>query len=106
MPKIVYIDYEGVEREVDAAVDDSLMQTAKNNSIPGIDAECGGACVCATCHVYIDLAFRDCVGSPNPAEAEMLEFVAGLQPNSRLSCQITVTDSLTGLIVRTPKTQQ
>ena len=75
------------------------------NGVPGIEAECGGACACATCHVYVDEAWREKVGEPSPMEEDMLDFGFDVRPNSRLSCQIKVRDELDGLVVRTPERQ-
>jgi 2Fe-2S ferredoxin len=81
------------------------MEAAIKNSIPGIDADCGGACACATCHVYVDEAFMEKVGNPEDMEQSMLDFAENVQSNSRLSCQITVSDDLEGLKVTTPESQ-
>jgi 2Fe-2S ferredoxin len=105
MPKITYIEHDGKERTVDAEVGATVMETAIRNSVPGIVAECGGACSCATCHVHVDEAWSEKVGPPSPMEEDMLDFAFDVRPTSRLSCQIKVTDELDGLIVRTP-TQQ
>ncbi|NND82689.1 MAG: 2Fe-2S iron-sulfur cluster binding domain-containing protein [Gammaproteobacteria bacterium] len=105
MPKITYIDFEGTERSVDANNGDSVMETATSNDIPGIDADCGGACACATCHVYVDQAWTDVVGKPDELEAEMLDVAEDVRETSRLSCQIQITDAMDGLIVTTPESQ-
>jgi ferredoxin, 2Fe-2S len=105
MPKIIYIDHDGTERPVDAEVGATVMETAIRNSVPGIVAECGGACSCATCHVHVDEAWSEKVGPPSPMEEDMLDFAFDVRPTSRLSCQIKVTDELDGLIVRTPQQQ-
>ena len=105
MAKITYVDHEGTERVVEAANGESVMETAIKNSIPGIDADCGGACACATCHVYVDAAFMDKVGKPEDMEQSMLDFAENVQENSRLSCQISVSDDLDGLKVTTPESQ-
>ena len=105
MPKISYIEHDGTERTVDAEVGATVMETAIRNSVPGIVAECGGACSCATCHVHVDEAWSEKVGPPSPMEEDMLDFAFDVRPTSRLSCQIKVTDEFDGLIVRTP-TQQ
>ena len=81
------------------------METALRNSIPGIDAECGGACACATCHVYVDPAWLPKLAVRQDMEEQMLDFAQEVKPNSRLSCQIKVTPALDGLVVRTPKSQ-
>ena len=105
MAKIIYVDHEGTERVVEATNGESVMETAIKNSIPGIDADCGGACACATCHVYVDAAFMDKVGTPEDMEQSMLDFAESVQSNSRLSCQISVSDDLDGLKVTTPESQ-
>jgi 2Fe-2S ferredoxin len=105
MPNITFIDFEGTQRSVDANVGDTLMETATSNDIPGIDADCGGACACATCHVYIDASWQSEVGPAAELEAEMLEVAEEVKPNSRLSCQVFVTDAMDGLVVRTPESQ-
>ena len=105
MVKIIYKDHAGEVREVEAQTGETVMETAIKNSIPGIDADCGGACACATCHVYVDEAFMDKVGSPEDMEQSMLDFAENVQPNSRLSCQITVSAELEGLTVTTPESQ-
>ena len=96
MAKITYVDNDGTERVVEATNGESVMEAAVKNGIPGIDADCGGACACATCHVYVDKAFM---------EKSMLDFAENVQENSRLSCQITVSDALDGLKVTTPESQ-
>ncbi len=105
MVKINYKDHAGETRTVDAQPGETVMETAIKNSIPGIDADCGGACACATCHVYVDAAFVDRVGTPQDMEQSMLDFAENVQPNSRLSCQITVSEALEGLTVTTPESQ-
>jgi 2Fe-2S ferredoxin len=105
MPKITYIEQDGPARTVEAEVGSTVMETAIKNGVPGIVAECGGACSCATCHVYVDEAWRERVGPPSPMEEDMLDFAFDVRPNSRLSCQIKVTDELDGLVVRTPEKQ-
>ena len=105
MPKITYTDKDGKSRTVDAEDGSTVMETAIRNNIPGIEAECGGACACATCHVYVDEAWRAAVGEPSPMEEDMLDFGYDVRPSSRLSCQIKVTDELDGLVVRIPERQ-
>lgn len=106
MVKIIYRDHEGVDRTVTANAGETVMEAAIKASIPGIDAECGGACACATCHVYIDDAHVSLVGAPDDMEQSMLDFAQNVRPNSRLSCQIQIRDEFNGLIVTTPETQQ
>ncbi|MEL6416613.1 MAG: 2Fe-2S iron-sulfur cluster-binding protein [Pseudomonadota bacterium] len=105
MAKIIFVDHEGTERVIEASNGESVMETAIKNSIPGIDADCGGACACATCHVYIDETFMAKVGAPEDMEQSMLDFAENVQGNSRLSCQISVSDDLDGLKVTTPESQ-
>ena len=105
MPKITFIEQNGTEHVVEAAKGASVMEAAIKNMVPGIDADCGGACACATCHVYVDETWMEKVGKPQPMEESMLDFAYEPKPNSRLSCQITVTDELDGLTVRLPEFQ-
>ncbi len=105
MAKITYIDTTGTRHEVDAENGSTVKENAIRNGVPGIEAECGGACACATCHVYVDEAFKDIVGSPEPMEEDMLDFAFDVRPNSRLSCQIRVRDELDGLTVTVPERQ-
>ena len=105
MPKITYIEHDGTEHVVDASNGASVMEAAVNNNIPGIDADCGGACACATCHIFVDPAFMATVGKPNDMEQSMLDFAEGVTEQSRLSCQITVSDALEGLKVSMPESQ-
>jgi len=105
MAKITYIEHDGTEHQVDVAEGLSVMEGAVRNLIPGIDADCGGACACATCHVYVDEAWREKTGTRSAMEESMLDFADGVEDNSRLSCQIKVTADLDGLIVRTPEYQ-
>jgi 2Fe-2S ferredoxin len=105
MANITYIDPDGTPRTVDGELGSTVMETAIKNNVPGIEAECGGACACATCHVYVDDAWRATVGDPSPMEEDMLDFGYDVKPNSRLSCQIKVTAELEGLVVRVPERQ-
>ncbi len=105
MPKITFIDHGGTRREVDAAAGATVMETAIRNNIPGIEADCGGACACATCHVYVDEAWLLKTGDKGSMEESMLDFAEDVRPTSRLSCQIKVTDALDGLVVTTPESQ-
>ena len=105
VPKITFIDYEGTERSVDANVGETIMEAATSNDIPGIDADCGGACACATCHVYIAPDWFAKVGDPEDLEAEMLDVAEEVKENSRLACQLTISDELDGIVVVTPESQ-
>ena len=107
MAKITYIEHNGTAHPVEVPVGNTVMQGAVDNNDPGIDADCGGECACATCHVDVDAAWRDKVGLPETGsqEASMLRFAAVTQPDSRLACQIQVTAALHGLVVRMPEGQ-
>lgn len=105
MAKIHFVDHKGETRTVEIENGATVMEAAIRNSVPGVEAECGGACACATCHVYVNEAWREKVGSPTPMEEDMLDFGFDVRPNSRLSCQIKVTDELDGLVVTTPERQ-
>ena len=105
MPKITYIDFKGASRSIDAEVGATVMETAVKNQVPGIAAECGGACACATCHVYVDDAWVDRLPRRESMEEDMLDFAFEVRPNSRLSCQIKVKPDLDGLVVTTPEKQ-
>ncbi len=102
MIKITFIDAEGTARTVEAEEGSTVMETAIRNGIPGIEAECGGACSCATCHVYVDEEWEAVTGPPQPMEEDMLDFAFDVRPNSRLSCQIRVRPEMDGLVVHTP----
>jgi 2Fe-2S ferredoxin len=103
--KITFIDPEGSARMVEAEAGATVMETAIRNDIPGIVAECGGACACATCHVHVAEQWKEGVGEPSPMEEDMLDFAFDVRPTSRLSCQIRVTPELDGLVVHTPAKQ-
>ncbi|CAM3043470.1 MULTISPECIES: 2Fe-2S iron-sulfur cluster-binding protein [Methylobacterium] len=105
MPKITYVDHAGTERTVEGSVGATVMETALRNNVPGIDAECGGACACATCHVYVADAWIDVVGKAQDMEQDMLDFASDVRENSRLSCQIKIAPNLDGLVVSTPAQQ-
>ena len=102
MIKITFIDAEGTARTVDAEEGSTVMETAIRNGVPGIEAECGGACSCATCPVYVDEEWEAVPGQPQPMEEDMLDFAFDVRPNSRLSCQIRVRPETDGLTVHTP----
>lgn len=105
MPKVTYVEHNGTEHTVEVANGMSVMEGAVKHNVPGIDADCGGACACATCHVHVDKAFADKVGKPEAMEQSMLDFAEGVDETSRLSCQILVNEGLDGLIVRMPESQ-
>jgi 2Fe-2S ferredoxin len=105
MAKITYIEHDGTEHAIDVKTGLTVMEGAVKNNIPGIDADCGGACACATCHVYVDEAWLAKTGERTAMEESMLDFAEAVAENSRLSCQIKVTDELDGLRVTMPESQ-
>ena len=107
MPKVTYIEASGAEHVVTVASGTTCRDAAIDNDIPGIDGDCGGACACATCHVFVDPAWLDRVGRTveGEMEANLLQFVPDLGENSRLACQINITDELDGLVLRLPASQ-
>ena len=106
MGKITYVLADGTRRDVDAANGTSIMESAIRNNVKGIDAECGGCLSCATCHVYVDEAWLAKLPAPDPDETDMLGFVAAEQkPNSRLSCQLKMSEALDGIVVGIPERQ-
>ena len=106
MPKVHYIDVSGHEVEVDAEEGTSAMQAALDNGVAGIDGDCGGQAACATCHVFVDPAWLDRVGLADPeVELPLLGLAEGAQENSRLACQIRLTEELDGLLLRMPAAQ-
>ena len=105
MAKVRYIEHDGREHDVEVKPGLSVMEGAVRNNVPGIDADCGGACACATCHVYIDDAWTETVGGPSMMEEDMLDFAFEVKTQSRLSCQIKVKDNLDGLVVHVPSRQ-
>jgi 2Fe-2S ferredoxin len=106
MVQVTFVRHDGDSQTISVRGGLSLMEAAVQNGIEDIEGECGGACSCATCHVYVDPAWTERVGPPNKMEAEMLEMVEELRPTSRLSCQIKIVEALDGLIVETPAQQQ
>ena len=102
--KIVARDRKGTDHSIEGTDGWTVMEALRDAGLP-ITAECGGACACATCHVYVDEAWREKVGPPSPMEEDMLDFGFDVRPNSRLSCQIKVSDELDGLVVSTPERQ-
>ena len=105
MPKITYIEHGGKEHVVDVPTGLTVMEGARDNNIPGIEADGGGACACSTCHVYIAPDWVEKLPAKDAMEEDMLDFAYDVQPNSRLSCQIKVTAELDGLVVRVPERQ-
>jgi len=105
MTRITYVQADGSARTVEAAPGSTVMETAIDNDIDGIVAECGGACSCATCHVYVDEGWVERTGEPDAMEDGMLDCVLDRRPTSRLSCQIPVREELDGLVVYVPENQ-
>ena len=105
MTKITFIDAAGTSRTVEAENGSTVMETALKNSVPGIEAECGGACACATCHVYVEESWFEKLPKAEQMEEDMLDFAFDVRPTSRLSCQIKVKAELDGLTVATPEKQ-
>lgn len=105
MVKIKFNLAGGGEQVVEVEPGCTVMEAARSNDVPGIEAECGGACSCATCHVYVDEAWLDKTGTPKEMEEDMLDFAFDVRDESRLSCQIRVTPELDGLIVTIPERQ-
>ena len=105
MAKITFIQPDGTSQSVTAESGMTVMEAGKKNLIAGIEAECGGACACATCHVYVDPEWQAKAGKPESMEEDMLDFAFDVRAESRLSCQIKVTDALDGLVVRVPAKQ-
>jgi ferredoxin, 2Fe-2S len=106
MPKITYIEDSGAERIMDVPVGWSVMEGAVLNAVPGIDADCGGNCACGTCHVYVDRKWVERLPPKQAPESSMLALATRVSPESRLACQIKVTEDIDGLVVRTPPSQR
>jgi 2Fe-2S ferredoxin len=105
MPAITLIEFNGESHTIEAENGKSLMQNAIDQGVPGIDADCGGACACGTCHVFVDEAWLASSGEANALEDAMLGIRPDREDNSRLSCQIEVSDALDGMVVRLPEFQ-
>jgi len=106
MAKIIFIEHNGTRHEVEAKPGLTVMEAARDNGVPGIDADCGGACACSTCHAYVDEAWVEKLPKALPTETDMIDFA--FEPNpvtSRLTCQIKVTYALDGLVVHLPEKQ-
>ena len=103
MPKVTFITFDGTPHAVEAPIGTNLMNAATDNGVPGIDGDCGGCLSCGTCHVVVDAAWAAQVGPPDGNESAMLDAAASArQPNSRLSCQITASAALDGLVLHVP----
>ena len=105
MPKVVYVEPDGRERDVEVPIGESLMRGAVLNGVKGIDADCGGQCACATCHVYVDEPWLARLEPQSEMETSMLSIASTAEPQSRLSCQIPMRADLEGIILRLPLAQ-
>jgi 2Fe-2S ferredoxin len=105
MPKLVFIEHNGTQHEITAAVGTSLMQAALDNAVPGILADCGGCCVCGTCQVYIDPSWLEKLPPPDSSEQSLLEALTHVREESRIACQISITADMDGLVLRVPESQ-
>lgn len=105
MPNITFIDFLGEPHEITAAAGSTLMEAAVAALVPGIEADCGGNCICATCHVYVEPEWLAKLPAPEADEEAMIDYTSDPQDNSRLTCQIQITDELDGMVVRVPETQ-
>lgn len=105
MVQVTYIEHDGTAHTVEADDGKSLMEVAVEKMISGIDGDCGGACACATCHIYVDEAWLSKVGEKSEMEASMLDFAEGVTEASRLACQITAGPGVDGIVVRLPESQ-
>jgi len=105
MPKVTYIEFNGKQHEVNVENGLSIMEGAVQNGVPGIDADCGGACACATCHVYVKEEWLDKLPEQDDSEKDMLDFAFETKKNSRLSCQLILEDQHDGIIVNLPEKQ-
>jgi len=105
MPKITYIEHNGKSHTLEVANGLTVMEGAVQNNIPGIDADCGGSCACATCHVYVDEKWFNKLPNKESAEEDMLDMAFEPKSRSRLSCQLTVSNKLDGLVVNMPSKQ-
>ena len=105
MPLIKFIDHDGTPHDVSVAAGTSVMQAAVDNGVRGIVGQCGGGCACATCHCYVDQQWLDKFDKPGDSEQGLLECVFDPMPNSRLSCQLLVTEDHDGIVVRLPESQ-
>jgi 2Fe-2S ferredoxin len=105
MPKVTYIEHNGTQHEVSVESGLSIMEGAVQNGVPGIDADCGGACACATCHVYVKEEWLDKLSEQSDSEKDMLDFAFETKSNSRLSCQLILEDKHDGIVVNLPEKQ-
>ena len=105
MPTVVFVEHNGLEHAVDVSIGDTLMEGAVRNAVPGIVAACGGDGGCATCQVYVEEGWTDLIGKPSANERNTLQFAFERRANSRLACQIVMTEALHGLVLRMPPRQ-
>jgi ferredoxin, 2Fe-2S len=105
MGQVTFVEHDGARHAIELSDDLSIMEGAVQNGVPGIDADCGGQCACATCHVHVDAGWLERVGPPNAAEDEMLNLAPERDGRSRLSCQVFMRAELDGLIVHVPESQ-
>ena len=105
MAKITFIQHNGAEQAVEGIPGMTVMEAAIKNMVPGIDADCGGACACATCQVYVAPGWEDKLPPKSDMEETMLDFAPDVRPNSRLSCQLRMSADLDGIVLNLPKTQ-
>ena len=105
MPTITFVEHDGTQHAIVAAAGQTIMQAAMDNLIPSILGQCGGDCTCGTCHCYVASDWAERIGPASDGEKAMLEFTLGVQPNSRLSCQLIVSEQLDGIVVRLPQSQ-
>lgn len=106
MVTIRLVEHSGVEHVVDVPAGTTVMRAAVDHDVPGIDGDCGGNCICGTCHVFVAPDWHGATGRPDGQESEMVELIEGANGRSRLACQITLTDELDGLVVHMPQYQQ
>jgi 2Fe-2S ferredoxin len=105
MPTITLIEFNGREHVIEAETGKSLMQNALDNLVPGIDADCGGACACGTCHCFVEPNWRESLGDTDPMEDSMLGMRPDRAETSRLACQIDISETMHGMVVRLPEFQ-
>jgi len=105
MVKVTFVSNNGTRREVQVAEGETAREAALFNDVPGIDGDCGGACACATCHVYVEGGWMEKLPPMNDLERDMLDFAFDVRENSRLACQIKVSPKTEGLVIRTPARQ-
>jgi 2Fe-2S ferredoxin len=105
MVTLIFKQPDGTQQSVQAPEGLSIMEVAIKHNINGIEADCGGGCSCATCHVYIDNAYQEKTGTALPAEEDMLDFAFDVRPQSRLSCQVRITSDMDNIVIQIPDTQ-